>query len=297
MEDLQAKLSKITNINTYRFKASIVKEILEEFRKQIAKEEFFYQALQIDEKHHPVYVEHSRIMKIIDEFINMDEYVLKYTPNSIRDGYGNIVVAYNGDPYATLRLLLMAIRTHNNIVFFSKRYYAVNTELVETLNMICTKKQYADRIASVEYDVIDNAIYGYHHFFNFLIYIGDKRDFQPLKKKISIPFLYSSYGTIDVFIENKDNKELLLEMDKFAKEHGIRINYYDNTSSDETLRFINKYDILDYFVVLSKNTDTIYKFMSELKAKNIYINKNPFENYKLAIREKEITYSKNIIMN
>jgi gamma-glutamyl phosphate reductase len=182
-------------------------------------------------------------------------------------------------------------------VFFSKKYYAINTKIVETLNMIAEKKNYANKIALVEYDVIDGAIAQNQNFFDLMIYIGDKRIYQPLKKKISIPSIYSGYGNVDVFIESKDFKDLLLDMNKYAGENNININYYDNTSMEETLSFINKYDITDCFVVLSKNTEMIYKFISEIKAKNIYINRSPFEEYKLGISEKDLIYSKNIIMN
>jgi hypothetical protein len=129
------------------------------------------------------------------------------------------------------------------------------------------------------------------------IFIGDKREYQPVKKKISIASIYSGYGNVDVFIESKEFKELLLNMNKYANENNININVYDNTSMEETLEFINKYDITDCFVVLSKNTDMIYRFISEIKAKNIYINRSPFEDYKLEISEKDLIYNKKIMMN
>jgi gamma-glutamyl phosphate reductase len=297
MEDLQARLNKLTNVSTYRFKANLIKEILEEFKVQMAKKSNFEQAVKIDEKHHPVYVKHEKIMNIIDEFLQLEKFNVKYTPTNIVDGYGNLAVNYNGDPYLTLKLMLMAFRTHNNIVFFSTKYYAINTKIVETLNMIAEKKNYANKVALVEYDVIDGAIAQNQNFFNLMIYIGNKRTYQQLKRKIFISSLYSGYGDVDVFVESKEFKDLILDMNNYANENSININYYDNTSMEETMSFINKYDITDCFVLLSKNTEMIYKFISEIKAKNIYINRSPFEEYKLGISEKDLIYSKNIIMN
>ena len=143
MEDLQARLNKLTNTSKYTLKANIVKDILLEYKKQMSKEDTFNQAIEIDKKHHPVYVNYKKILEMIDEFINLDKFNVKYTPTTIVDGYGNLAVSYNGDPYITLRLLLMSFRTHNNIIFFSKKYYAINTKIVETLNMISNKKGYA----------------------------------------------------------------------------------------------------------------------------------------------------------
>ena len=142
MEDLQNRLDKLTSTSKYRVKYSLIRDILKEFKVQMSRKDTFNQAVEIDEKHHQVYITHEKILEIIDEFINIDKLNVKYTPNIIIDGYGNIAVSYNGDPYITLRLLLMSLRTHNNIVFFSKKYYAINTKIVETLNMVCEKKGY-----------------------------------------------------------------------------------------------------------------------------------------------------------
>lgn len=297
MEDLQTRLNKISKTTEYRFKPSLVRSILEEFKNQFSKKTSFEQAVEIDKKHQSVYIEYDKIMSIIDEYMDFSKPILKYTATNIVDGYGNIAVSYNGDPYVTLRLALMALRTHNNIIFFSKNYYAINTKIVETLNMIAQKKEYSNKIASVEYEVIDGAIAQNQHFFNLLLYIGDKRSYQALKKKLSIPSKFSGYGFVDVFIENKEFKDILLDINKFANENNININYYDNTSMDETLLFLNKYEITDCFVLLSKNTEMVYKFISEIKAKNIFINKTPFENYKFDIKEEDFIYSKYIMMN
>ncbi len=143
MEDLQTRLNKLTNTTKYTLKPNLIKEILEEFKKRMSNQDTFKQAIEIDEKHHPVHVTQENVMKIIDEFINIEKFNVKYSPKTIVDGYGNLAVSYNGDPYVTLRLLLMSLRTHNNIVFFSKKYYAINTKIVETLNMVCEKKGYA----------------------------------------------------------------------------------------------------------------------------------------------------------
>ena len=297
MEDLESRLNNLTNTSKYTLKANMIKDILLEYKNQMKKKDTFNQAIEIDKKHHPVHITHEKILEVIDEFIELDKLNVKYTPNTIVDGFGNLAVSYNGDPYITLRLLLMAFRTHNNIVFFSKKYYAINTKIVETLNMVAKKKGYAEKISMVEFDVIDGVIANLQTFFNKMIFVGDKRDYVQMKKKFVIPTIYAGFGNIDVFIENKSFKDLLLDINEYARENNIKINYYDDTQIEDTLVFINRFELTDCFVLLSKNTDMIYKFISEVKAKNIYINKNPFIDYKLTITEKDLTYTKNIIMS
>ena len=152
-------------------------------------------------------------------------------------------------------------------------------------------------IAMVEYDAIDGIIANLQTVFHKMIFVGDKRDYVQMKKKFVIPTIYAGFGIVDVFIESKEFKELLLEMDQYAKENNIKINYYDDTQVEDTIIFMNRFELTDCFVLLSKNTEMIYRFISEIKAKNIYINKNPFESYQLNITERDLTYIKNIVMN
>ena len=149
----------------------------------------------------------------------------------------------------------------------------------------------------VEFDTIDGIIANLQTFFNKVIFIGDKRDYVQMKKKFVIPTIYAGFGNVDVFIDSKEFRDLLLDINEYARNNNIKINYYDGTQVEDTLTFINRFELTDSFVLLSKDTETIYKFISEVKAKNIYINKNPFENYKLNITEKDLIYKKNIIMN
>ena len=149
----------------------------------------------------------------------------------------------------------------------------------------------------IEFDVIDAVVANLQTFFNKMIFVGDKRDYVQMKKKFVIPTIYSGYGNIDVFIESKDFKDLLLDISEYARNNYIKINYYDDTQIEDTLTFINRFELTDCFVLLSKNTELIYKFISELKAKNIYVNKNPFEDYKFSITENDLIYTKNIEMS
>ena len=149
----------------------------------------------------------------------------------------------------------------------------------------------------VEFNVIDVILANLQTFFNKMIFVGDKRDYVQMKKKFVIPTLYSGFGNVDVFIESKDFKNLLLDINQYSMENNIKINYYDDTQIEDTLTFINRFELTDCFVLLSKNTDMIYKFIYEVKAKRIFINKNPFIDYKLDIKEQDLIYTKNIIMS
>jgi hypothetical protein len=106
LEDLNTRLNRISDTSTYIYKSNTVNVILQEFKKQFEKKSGFDKAVEIDRKHHGIYVKYSKILEIIDEELKEDKNCLKYTSGKIVDGYGNIAVIYNGDPYVTLRLAI-----------------------------------------------------------------------------------------------------------------------------------------------------------------------------------------------
>ena len=92
MELLKSRINKLTKTSEYRFKIDIVKEIIKAFKNEFLIEENFNKAVSIDNKVMPVYVEFKKMIKIIDNEIKNDEYCLKFKPNNIIDGYGNVAV-------------------------------------------------------------------------------------------------------------------------------------------------------------------------------------------------------------
>lgn len=293
MENVKNNVNKLTRTSDYRFKADVVKNILRDFKLEF-KKNIFNKAFEIDKKKHPVYIEFEKMVQIIDSQIQNDNFIVKFTPENIIDGYGNIAVDYNGSPYVTMELALMALRTHNNIIFFSKKYYAINSMIIQTLNKACQKNKYGE-IGLVEFGNDDDIVQN-QSLFDLMIYIGDKREYQKIKRKINLPVIFYGYGYVDVYVESREFKDLLLDIDEFANKNDIIINYFDNTSFDETLEFVNKYEISDSFVLISKNTDMIYKFMSQIRVNKFYINQNPFENYEFKFDENKLVYDKKIFL-
>lgn len=296
MEELSTRLKKISDTSTYIYKQSIIKSILQEFKNQFSKKSGFEKAVEIDRRHHGVYVKYSRILEIIDEELNDENNYLKYTSGNIIDGYGNIAVVYNGDPYVTLKLAIKALKTHNNIVFFAKKYLAINTKIIETINILAQKMKYAKRILSIEYNISEGTIFYNQNFFNMLLFVGEKREYQNFKKKLGIPSIYSGYGYVDVFIDSKRFKNEILNMDEYANDNYIHINYYYDVDYPSISKFLNKYELTETFALFSEDSEVIYKYINGIKARNIFINTSPFKNYTFDITEKDLVYEKNINM-
>lgn len=256
----------------------------------------FKKAEKIDEeKFKDTYFSHEKILKIIDEFISIKDTPIEFTKKYLIDGLGNIALKCTGDPYVVIRMLLMALRTHNNIAFFIDKYYAMNARSVEILNNVLKKYKYPP-MAFVYYNATDREIGQHQNYFNKIIYLGEKNDFLDFRRRLDIPNMYAGWGTLQVYIEDESMKELASKIKISAEEQGFDVNFYTRKTIKSEIKLFNKKEIEDNFVILSNDKEIIYTFITKLKAKNIYVNKNPLENYKLAITEDDLVFKKNIIM-
>lgn len=86
MENLQNKINKLTKTSNYRFNFELVKEILNEFKKQYT-EKIFEKAIEIDKKHHKVNIKYEKISGTVDSKINTSKNILKFTTENIIDGF------------------------------------------------------------------------------------------------------------------------------------------------------------------------------------------------------------------
>ena len=203
---------------------------------------------------------------------------------------------YDGNPTITLKLLISSLRTHNNIVFFTKNYLEINMLLIEVFNMISNECKYTAKFASLQTKFSNNEIIKKQNLFDMVIYVGDKRSYQSVQSKLRIPSIFNGYKIVDVYIEDKSFKEVLLNLDKHAYANAIQVNYFDKTNIDDTINYINKYNLNDCFVVFTKNSEIAYTFINSLKCKNVFINKNPFIDYEFDINENQLVYTKHIKM-
>ena len=106
MDNLQNRMKELTNINDYRFKQEVVKNILVEFKNELKKTNF-EKAILIDKKKHPVNTNYIELINLIDKYIKNDKYYLKFTPENIID--------YSED--GLLRIKIKHIKTTLNGVY------------------------------------------------------------------------------------------------------------------------------------------------------------------------------------
>lgn len=291
-------LKTLSSIYSYNFNSNMINKILERLDKFISENKNdFDKSIEIDNEKNNVKIELDKLINIIKENKNNSEFFPVFTAKKIVDGYGNICVLYNGNPYITLKLIINALRTHNNIVFCTDNFLHINGLLIEGINIVVKELKYAEKIALLQTNISETNLNIGQKYFNLVLYIGNKISFKNVQKLFNVPSICIEYGYINVFIEDDSFKDILLDIDKYAYKNSISINYFDNTDIEETIEHVNQYNLNDYFVIFTKNPEIAYKLVSSIKAKNILINANPFENYEFYINEDKLVYTKNIKSN
>lgn len=288
----------IKHPSTYNFKFQTVEKIINNFCIFIEKSsESFEKAIKKDLKTTTIKINIEKLINIAKTYKKDLPILPSFTSTTIRDGFGNLCVMYDGNPYITLKLLITSLRTHNNIIFFTNNNYNTNTLLIEVFNMISKDCKYATQFASLQNKFSNNEIVRKQNLFDLVIYIGDKRAYQSVQKQLRIPSIFNGYNVIDIYIEDKSFKDVLLQIDRHAYDNAIQINYFDKTNIEDTVNYINKYNLNDCFVVFTKNSEIAYTFINSLKCKNVFINKNPFEDYEFDINENQLVYTKHVKIN
>ena len=291
-------INTLSGIDSYKFSSDMVNKVLKAYSKFISdNRNNFEKCIEIDNEKNNVKTELDKLKSIIEDNERNTDFLPKFTAKKIVDGYGNICVLYSGNPYVTLKLIIIALRTHNNIIFCTDSFLHINGLLIEGINIVVKELKYAEKIALLESNFSEASLSVGQKYFNLVLYIGNKNSFKNVQKIFNVPTIYNEYGYMNIFIGDNSFKDILLDIDKYAYKNSISINYFDNTDIETTIKHVNQYNLNDYFVIFTKNSEVAYKLVSSIKAKNILINANPFENYEFYINEDKLVYTKNIKSN
>jgi len=291
-------IKALSNINSYKFNANVINKILDSYSKFISdNKNNFERSIEKDNENNNAKIEFDKLITIIKNYKNNKDFLPMFTAKKIVDGYGNICVIYNGNPYITLKLIIIALRTHNNVIFCTDNFLHINGLLIEGINIVVKEIKYAEKIALLESNFSEASLSVNQKHFDLLLYIGNKNGFKNIHKTLNVPTICNEYGNMNIFVEGNSFKSILLEIDKYAYRNSIAIKYFDNTDIETTIKHVNQHGLNDYFVIFTENSEIAYKLVSSIKTKNILINANPFDNYEFYMNEDKLVYTKNIKSN
>lgn len=209
-----------------------------------------------------------------------------------KDGYGTIVAIYNGKPIITLTLLLLAIKTHNKILLCAENHFEVNNLIINLLKKVIKEEAQNENVINISneyYDICDC-----QELIDKIIFIGNKYDYVQIKKRIGIDIEYNGYGYISLFFDNDNEKEEIEKMKLYAVNNLIDLEIYTG-DIEKTIKDINYLRKNQTVVIFSQDKNNILKLALKIKANEVYINKNPFKDYKIKINSESFLTKKEII--
>ena len=262
------------------FNVTTVKNILSEIKLQITQHNLEIINLINDDNN--TYMEQTSIEKLIelvDKLQNEKWCLEKSTNKNIVDGVGNIGVIYNSNVYVFLYLCLKALKTHNNITFFkTSSLHKLEQLLIHLVTESIKKYNYVANVNIVQLDDI-KSISSYDYAIDKYICVGEHKLYNDYYKYVSKEIVYSAYGTISVYMDDKTLKDELLKLDDFVFENDLKLNLYTDEGIDEVVKLINSSKENYCSIIFSKDIEKVKRFINEINSENIFVNKNPFKEY------------------
>ena len=274
------------------FSRNLIKQILLDVKGTIrTNNSILLDAINYDYKNEGFKCNLPKISSIVSEICS--EPILmtgNISGKTIIDGYGSIGIVYNGSPEVTLTTLLVALKTHNNIILFSDNNLKTNTVLVELFLQVLKKNNYNCNI------ILENNTYSsiisYENMLDKILFIGNKYEYVKLRKSINIPIEYNGYGYISIISET--NNDLIENIRMFCLNNYINLELYIENFEDAFIK-VNELRINQTVVIFSNNKKDIINATIKIKTSELYINKNPLVNYKFKIDQKSFLTKKTII--
>ena len=279
-----------------KFDIKVVKEIIGnidfEIRKNVG---VLFSSIDDDNKNFYESEMYSKIISILNQ-LNKEGYIMeRNTRDVVYDSLGNIGVFYNGQPEIFLYMTLKALKTHNNITFFEEDEIHKTTKiLLDIINRICKKNEYDISINIKKFEELSE-IYEYKDNIDKYIFINKYENYIDFTNKIrNKEIVYSSYGTMTLYLDDKNLRDTLMEIDEFVFKNNINLDLVKGDNIIEIVEKINSN--IDNFctVIFTKDSKKACYFIENIKSKNIFVNKNPDKDYVFSIDDNELTMRKKI---
>ena len=287
-------------MNNYYFKKEKVIELLEEIRKGLLSDKkILDKGFELDLKEWEYKVDFDIYLKILDKYKNKD-YLPYFSKEKMVDGFGKILLITDNNPYLIFDFIIASLFTNNKVtVALENKYASTNSLIIESIKKVIRNNKYDDD--TVDYISINNKydIVERQDLFDLVYYYGNKEEYISFTKRLHIDSKFDSFGEIYVYVDSKDFLGFTEEIDKYAYDNDIKINYYKGNLLDVKDSINKNNNINNISIIFTKNIDIAYDFIKEIKSENVYVNINPFENdiYMNEVKVDKLVYEKNIIIS
>ncbi len=280
MDNLIEKANEVPVVFSRKDIDNVIEAFEENFEKYIPQ---FVEATNRDYSKFIFKTKIEDLRNIINEIkLEQIQVTDKIDNNYIKDGYGTIVAIYNGSPIVTMNLVLNTIKTHNKIILCVQNEFETSKLIVNIAKEVLRNNSFNENILNILNTYED--VFEYQDYIDKVIFIGNKYEYINIRKKLHIDTEYNGYGYMSVFYDNDEYKTYIENMKMYSLNNFMDVDIYDG-KIDEAIDKINYLKLNQTVAIFSKEKSNVIKAILNLKAENIYINKNPFKNYKFRISQ------------
>jgi len=219
--------------------------------------------LKIDNQYNKTKINVNMLIEVIQKFKN--EKIEKQEQQTTK-------FIYNGNPYITMNLSILAILTQNTIILdYEDNMRGINSFIIQTVNNLLKNKLIYVANEEIKADKI--------------ICIDDINKYNRYLQQAKINIKFYSHNYIDFYSDCDEYEEIQDLIYKYADENQISIEVYSELEVTQAIQMMKK-GLGKIVVVLTKNNETKQSFQEQITDKKLYINKNPFkENIRLINKE------------
>ena len=276
-------------------------KVLEEIKNNFKnKKDIFQKAVKLDIDEWEYETNLDDLIDTIDS-LKEKEYLLKKSKKEIVTGIGKVAILNSFNPISNLIAIISLIRTGNKpTLLLDDKILATNKVMIELINdSLKNSKVKGAKDYKVELIQIKKPedFIGYETKFDLLMFIGSFYEYQKFIKRIDIRSVLISFGEISIYVDAQDEFEkVLADISKYAYKNEIKIKYY-NGDLKEAIKEINEIQNISKTVaIFTKNIDQAFEFVGDIKAENIFINKDPLKDLAIDINEEDLVIRKRIIL-
>lgn len=208
---------------------------------------------------------------------------------------GTVACITNGDVYFVLELILKAFLTKTKIVFAMESYmFSINTYLVQLAQKVLEKYNIPREAISIYRMVSYKDVAKVADNIDCIVVNKDYDLYKTIEELTNIKVIYSDYGNINVYSESEDFEGQIKMVNEDAQKEDKDIFVTKTDDIQKYLENMSNNFVFYSVVVYTKNLEKCKYFFKNIKAENVYINKNPFEDVDVGFSEYEFLFKKKI---
>ena len=285
-------------INKDGFDANIIKDIIEELRKNIIYNFTLIKRANIIDinNNNGFEIDLDVVNNIFNNILKENDIYGLVTLSQKDDDkkiiYGKQIfdigvvgIIFDGNPYVLIEMILRNILAFNSMIFnYSGYMYGTNNSIVEIVNSFLEKNKFPKNLVQIFASENYDDLLSNYSSLDLVIAIGNRSLQQLVLSKSKVKTIVSGYEHFDIYVEDNKhiefiNKIIKLGLDiKLFVKNNLNIDYLNSfivEDIDEAIAQIN-YNGNKYSTsIFTSNEENASKFIKEVKSKIITINTSP----------------------